>query len=129
MDALLTEYARVFQSRLNFVEETRCKTLLEEVNALAAATASPASQKFTRRSALLTTALERAEKAQGCETFEGQALDQQGLVQSGKVAVFGPMAMFASASGKGAGLLQQELNKSDPLNAPDELKLRSAVRP
>lgn len=69
---------------------------------------------FGRRSMLLTTALKRAEGALGGEVFEGRALDKQGRVQQGKVAVIGPVAMFADASGQTSGLLQQELNKTDP---------------
>ena len=114
VESLLTEYARAFRSRLNFIEEPRYKTLLEAVDAAAGASDLAPTERFSRRSVLLTTALDRAEKAQGGETFEGKALDKQGLVQSGKVVVFGPVSMFASSSGNAAGLLQQELNKADP---------------
>jgi biopolymer transport protein ExbB len=49
-------------------------------------------------------------------------------VQSGKVAVFGPVAVFASSSGSAAGLLQQELNKSDPTIAQLDPHLADASR-
>ena len=128
MDSLVTEYARAFRSRLNFIEEPRYKAVLEGVEAAAANADLTAKEKFTRRSVLLTTALQRAETAQGGESFEGQALDKQGLVQSGKVAVFGPVAVFASSSGSAAGLLQQELNKSDPTIAQLDPHLAAASR-
>lgn len=113
-DSLLTEYARGFRSRLNFVEEPRYAKVLDEVNTAGAAADLSGADKFTRRAVLLTTALERAQAAQGGELFEGAALDKKGLVQTGKVALVGPVAMFASSSGEVAGLLQQELNKADP---------------
>lgn len=128
IDSLLTEYSRAFRSRLNFVEEPRYQTMLEEVDKAAATVDWSAAEKASRRLVLLTTALQRAEKSQGGESFDGKALDKQGLVQSGKVAVFGPVAMFASASGSAAGLLQQELNKSDPTIAQLEPHLVDVSR-
>jgi len=128
IDSLVTEYARAFRSRLNFIEEPRYKAMLEGVDAAAAAADLTGKEKFTRRSVLLTTALQRAETAQGGESFEGKALDKQGLVQSGKVAVFGPVAVFASSSGSAAGLLQQELNKSDPTIAQLDPHLAAVSR-
>jgi biopolymer transport protein ExbB len=128
VDSLVTEYGRAFRSRLNFIEEPRYKALLEQVDATAASADLATLEKFTRRSALLTTALQRAEAVQGGETFDGKALDKQGLVQSGKVVVFGPVAMFSSSSGTSAGLLQQELNKSDPTIAQLEQPLIDASR-
>jgi biopolymer transport protein ExbB len=128
IDSLLTEYSRAFRSRLNFIEEPRYKDLLEAVDSAAAKSDLSPSEKFSRRSVLLNTALQRAESIQGGDSFEGRALDKQGLVQSGKVVVFGPVAMFASTSGTAAGLLQQELNKSDPTIAQLEAPLIAASR-
>lgn len=128
VDSLITEYARAFQSRLNFVEEPRYKLTLEQVDAAAASADLSARDKFARRSTLLTTALQRVEGVQGGETFEGKALDREGLLQSGRVAVFGPVALFAGTSGPAAGLLQQELNKADPTVAALDPKLVEASR-
>ncbi|MBC8095725.1 MAG: MotA/TolQ/ExbB proton channel family protein [Akkermansiaceae bacterium] len=128
VDSLVTEYAKAFRSRLNFIEEPRYQAMLEEVDMVAAKSDLAAQEKFTRRAVLLTTALQRAEATQGGETFEGKALDKQGLVQAGKVVVFGPVAMFASSSGPAAGLLQQELNKADPTIAQLEPNLIEASR-
>lgn len=128
IESLLTEYARAFRSRLNFIEEPRYKALLEEVEVAATKADLLPKDRFVARSALLTTAFQRAESAQGGEMFEGQALDRQGLVQSGKVAVFGPVAMFSSSSGEAAGLLQQELNKADPTIAQLDQRLSDASR-
>ncbi len=128
IDSLVTEYSRAFRSRINFIEEPRYKAMLEEVDNVAAKSDMVAKEKFSRRSVLFTTALQRAEAAQGGETFESKALDKRGLVQSGKVVVFGPVAMFASSSGNAAGLLQQELNKADPTIAQMDQPLMDASR-
>jgi biopolymer transport protein ExbB len=114
VDSLLSEYGRTLRSRLNFVEEPRYQGRFEAFEkAGASADASPA-EKFSQRSVLLATALERNQAALGGEVFEGSALDKTGMVQKGKVALVGPVGMFATASGAAAGLLQQELNKADP---------------
>ena len=127
-DSLVTEYARAFRSRLNFVEEPRYVAMLDAVDKAGASADLSAADKFTQRAVLLTTALQRAEAAQGGELIEAKALDKKGLVQSGKVALIGPVAMFAGASGGAAGLLQQELNKSDPTIAALDKSLEDASR-
>lgn len=127
-DSLVSEYARAFRSRLSFVEEPRYAKMLEGVDQVAAAADVSAADKFTQRAVLLTKALERAEGAQGGEIFEAKALDKQGLVQSGKVALIGPVAMFASTSGSSAGVLQQELNKADPTIAQLDPALEEVSR-
>jgi biopolymer transport protein ExbB len=129
VDSLLSEYARAFRSRLNFIEEPRYVAMFDAVDKAAAAAAdlSPA-ERFSQRSVLFETALKRNEAALGGELFEGKALDKQGRVQQGKVALIGPVAMFASTSGDTAGLLQQELNRADPTVVQVDKKLDEASR-
>jgi biopolymer transport protein ExbB len=113
IDSLLTEYARAFQARLHFVEEPRYAALFADLEKAAAPDLTPI-QRLDRRAALLTAALTRTEGGMGGELFEGKALDKRGLLQQGKVALIGPVAIFANAAGDVAGPLQQELNKADP---------------
>ncbi len=128
IDSLLSEYARAFRSRLNFIEEPRYASLFAAVERAAASADLSPAEKFSRRSVLLTTAVQRSEEALGGEIFEGQALDKQGRVQRGKVALIGPVAMFAGSSGGSAGLLQQELNKADPTVIQVDRNLDEASR-
>jgi biopolymer transport protein ExbB len=114
VESLLAEYVRAFRSRLTFAEEPRYAAGLDAVDKAAAAPDLTGADRFTRRAELLTTSLARAEKALGGEIFDGKALDKQGRVQTGKVALVGPVAMFAGPGPETAGLLQMELNKSDP---------------
>jgi biopolymer transport protein ExbB len=128
IDSLLTEYAKAFRSRLTFIEEPRYQALFEKIDQAAnAADLSPA-ERFSQRSELLATALKRTETALGGEIFDGKALDKQGRVQPGKVALIGPVAMFATASGGTAGLLQQELNRADPTIVTVDEKVSAANR-
>ena len=128
IDSLLTEYARAFRSRLSFVEEPRYVATFDAAEKAGASSDLAPAERFGRRSVLLTTALKRAEGALGGEVFEGRALDKQGRVQLGKVAVIGPVAMFADASGQTSGLLQQELNKTDPTVADVDKAIADASR-
>jgi biopolymer transport protein ExbB len=128
VDSLLSEYARAFRSRLNFVEEPRYQALFDSVDKAAASADLAPAERFSQRSVLLTSALKRVEGALGGELIEGKALDKQGRIQPGKVALVGPVAIFASASGDLAGPLQQELNKADPSVVPVDQSLNAAVR-
>ncbi len=114
VDALMTEYTRAFRSRLNFVEEPHYTSMLQAVEKAAVVPDLSGSERFKLRTELLTGALTRSENALGGEIFEGRALDKQGRSQVGKVALIGPVAMFAGPTDETAGLLQQELNKADP---------------
>jgi biopolymer transport protein ExbB len=128
IDALLTEYAKAFRSRLSFIEEPRHVAMFDAVEKAAVAADQTPAQRFAQRSVLLTTSLTRAEAALGGEIFEGRALDKQGRVQAGKVALIGPVAAFADASGQTAGLLQQVMNKNEPSVAEVDEVIANASR-
>lgn len=113
IDSLVTEYARSFRSRLNFIEEPRYAAMFEVVEKAGAAADKSVADKFAERTILFETSLQRNAGALGGEVFETKALDKQGRVTQGKAAVIGPVAMFAGASGDTAGLLQDVLNR-DP---------------
>jgi biopolymer transport protein ExbB len=114
VDSLLIEYTRAFHSRLNFVEEPRYQALFDGIEKASASADLTAAEKFSQRSALLEKSLDRAQEALGGELIEGRALDKQGKLQAGKVALVGPVAMFAGPAVESSGVLQLELNKADP---------------
>ncbi len=128
VDSLLSEYGRAFRSRLNFVEEPLYSALFDSIEKAVASADSAPAERFTSRSALLTTALKRTESVLGGEIIEGKALDKTGRVVPGKVALVGPVAMFAATPDGPAGLLQQELNKMDPTIAKLDAAIESASR-
>jgi biopolymer transport protein ExbB len=128
IDALLNEYARAFHSRLTFVEEPRFKSLFDSLEKAAGNADLSSAEKFSQRAVLLTSALQRAERALGGELLDGKALDKQGRLQQGKVALIGPVAMFASSAGETVGVLQQELNKADPTVVEVDRSQNAATR-
>ncbi|HXJ56713.1 MAG TPA: MotA/TolQ/ExbB proton channel family protein [Verrucomicrobiae bacterium] len=128
IDALLNEYARSFHSRLTFVEEPRFKALFDSLEKAAGNADLAPAEKFSQRAVLLTSALKRTEGALGGELLDGKALDKQGRLQQGKVALVGPVAMFASSEGETVGVLQQELNKADPTVVEVDRNQNAATR-
>ena len=128
IDALVSEYAKAFRSRLSFIEEPRYVAMFDAVDKAAVTPDLSPAQRFSQRTVLLTTSLTRAEAALGGEIFDGRALDQQGTVQKGKVALIGPVASFAASSGQTAGLLQQVMNKTDPSVADVDVAIANSSR-
>jgi biopolymer transport protein ExbB len=128
VESLLTEYTRAFRSRLNFVEEPRYQDLFTKLDAVAANADLPPVEVFSQRAELLIIALDRIGKVQGGELMDGRALDKQGFVQKGKVAIIGPIAIFAGERDDTVGLLQQELNRPDPTVFTADKKLIKETR-
>jgi biopolymer transport protein ExbB len=128
VDSLLGEYAKAFRSRLNFVEEPRYREVFERIEKAAAAPDLAPGERFGRRSEVLAESLQRAERALGGERIDGRALDKQGRVVTGGVALVGPVAVFAAGAGGVAGLLQQELNRTDPTIAQTDPAVIEASR-
>jgi biopolymer transport protein ExbB len=118
LDSLLTEYGRAFRSRVHLIEEPRLKPSFEGFDA---ATASPElgeAERLQKRSELILASLARLKLVAGGDRFEAQALGPSSVLEKGKVALFGPVALFASDQSAAVGLLQQELNKADPTVVP-----------
>ncbi|MBL9172475.1 MAG: MotA/TolQ/ExbB proton channel family protein [Verrucomicrobiales bacterium] len=128
VDSLLTEYSRAFRSRLNFAEEPRYLAVFQDVDKAAVAPDQTPAERLQRRFAILKTAIARGHDALGGEIIEGRALDRQGRVQQGKIALIGPVAMFADAAGTSSGMLQQELNKADPTVVAVSPEITTAAR-
>lgn len=128
IESLLGEYSKAFRSRLSFVEEPRYASALASFDKAAASPDLSPADRFQQRSSLLVTGLQRSEGALGGEILEGKALDKQGRVLPGKVALLGPVAVFASNAGDEAGVLQQELNKTDPTVVKADEKVKEACR-
>jgi biopolymer transport protein ExbB len=128
LDSLLTEYGRAFRSRVLLIEEQRLKPALE---AFDAATASPElgeAERLLKRSDIIRASLERIRLVAGGDRFEAQALGPSSVLEKGRVALFGPVALFASDQSAVVGLLQQELNKADPTVVPLSGDLAAAGR-
>jgi biopolymer transport protein ExbB len=128
LDSLLSEYGRAFRSRIHLIEDARLKPAF---SAFDAATDSPdlaGAERLHKRAEIIRASLDRIRAVTGGDRFEAQALGPSSVLEKGKVALFGPMALFASDQSSAVGLLQQELNKSDPTVVPLHGEIESAGR-
>lgn len=118
LDSLLTEYGRAFRSRVHLIEEQRLKPAFDAFDAATASQELGEAQRLARRAEILRASLDRLRAVIGGDRFEAQALGPSSVLEKGRVALFGPVALFASEQSPAVGLLQQELNKSDPTVVP-----------
>lgn len=128
LESLLAEYARSFRTRVHVIEEARFKDLLARVDQAAASPDLELPVKFERKAELLTASINRLKAAAGGETLAASALGPASKLEPGKVALFGPVALFAGDQSDTVGLVQQELNKADPTVFVLEAGLASGAR-
>lgn len=122
MSNLMNEYIRNFDTRVHPAEVQLYRDqALEALNATENPNLS-AEEKFDVQLGVIRLALDRVEKAFGGESFAGQALDPNNVVQDGKFALVGPIAMFSSSDQKFNGLAESQVNSALPavINIGDE---------
>lgn len=114
IDSLLAEYGRAFRTRLHVIEEPRYKSQLGAFESATASTEINPAARLAAKGELLKQSLVRLNTQFGGELFPAEVLGQTGKLEKGKVALLGPVAVFASESSPLVGVVQQELNKADP---------------
>ena len=128
LDSLLAEYARAFRTRTHVIEAERVRPMLDRVDAAAASLDLDADEKLARRAEMLEASIARLREVAGGTTFEASVLGPRGQIEKGRVALVGPVAVFASDQSDATGLVQQELNKADPSLFQLSPELSSGVR-
>lgn len=112
--SLLDEYARSFEGRVHPSEIERYQSAMEAaLQAPQNKDLSP-TQKFDRQIALVETSATRLQSLIGGTRFEGAAVNAQGVVDKGRFALIGPVALFASSDGRTAGLALPRSGSSKP---------------
>lgn len=114
LEALLGEYLRAFETRIHISEVERLKPAIDSAKAAGGATELRADQRIERQMALLTASLDRLERSVGGEIFSGKALSPKGRLESGKYALVGPVALFASEQSDAAGYAELQLGSPEP---------------
>lgn len=112
--SLLDEYARTFEGRVHSSEVDRYKATVEAALLAPQNKDLDPTQKFDRQLALVETSATRLGGLIGGTRFEGSAVDSQGVVDQGRFALVGPVALFASADGRTAGLALSRSGSSKP---------------
>ncbi|HVR35389.1 MAG TPA: MotA/TolQ/ExbB proton channel family protein [Methylomirabilota bacterium] len=113
LTSLLSEYARVFETRVHISQLDRYQPLIRE--SLSAIEnpdlASPA--RFDRQLSVIDASLERLNGLIGGDTFEGKALSPDGVLEEGRFALVGPLGFFANGRGTTAGLASLPVNSAE----------------
>ncbi len=113
LEALLGEYLRGFETRIHISEGPRFQEVLDAAKGAAAAADLTEAQRLERQTALLTASLDRIERVTGGELFAGKALSPAGRLESGRFALLGPVALFASDQSAAVGLADLQLGSAD----------------
>jgi biopolymer transport protein ExbB len=114
VEALLGEYLRGFETRIHISEVERYRDAIDTAKSAVAAADLTEAQKIERQMALLGAALGRIETVTGGETFAGKALSPQGRLETGRFALLGPLALFASDQSDAAGVAELQLGSPEP---------------
>ena len=104
ISSLLDEYARGFETTLHVGERPRVAQVLEAAKQASQEKDLTPQERSNRQFALLKTSISRLEEMLGGTRFPGQAVDSGGTMTQGTFAVIGPVALFAGAAGKAAGV-------------------------
>ncbi|MBI1368389.1 MAG: hypothetical protein GC162_07010 [Planctomycetes bacterium] len=115
---LLSEYSRNFESGMHIAELQRYAAPIKEAKLAVENTALSEQDIFKVQAALLATSLDRIEDALGGSRFDGKAVDATGIVQHGKFALVGPVALFVSEDGTHVGSAEQRLGSLEPAVIP-----------
>ncbi len=127
ISALLDEYTRTFESKINVSELQYCGKAVETARQAAENTTLAMPEKFTRQVALVRVSLKRLFDVSGGMLFPGVGVDLQGAVVEGRFAVIGPVALFCAKAGGAAGLAIPQSGSANPMIRPLEGSLQDGI--
>ena len=113
--SLLDEYARTFEGRIHASEIERYKPVVEAALQAPQNKDLSAAQKVDLQLALADASAKRLEELIGGSRFAGSAVDPQGIIEKGKFALIGPVALFSTDDGLSAGFALPQGGSSKPV--------------
>ena len=111
--SLLDEFARSFETRIDYSETQRYAASAEEARLALDDPNISDAERFDKQIDVLSVALDRLEQLVGGYTFDGRALTPQGEIEDGTFAVFGPTVYFASKQSALTGVTYNKLNAAE----------------
>lgn len=111
---LLSEYVRVFETRIHISEVQEYSGLIDASKSASANADLGLVEKSNQQVSLLNGALDRLERLMGGDSFDGHALSPGGVLEQGKFVVVGPVSVFSSSESDSAGLAQLRLGSAEP---------------
>ena len=109
---LLEEYIRRFETRIHASEKEQYQSIVKTARETNENPSSPAESVFTGQLIVVQAALDRLGNLLGGHTYDGTALNAEGIAERGKFAMIGPLVVFAGNDGK-AGLAEQLRGSTD----------------
>lgn len=111
---LLSEYARLFESRIHISETAAYQETINDAQASSQNQDLSISEKLDRQLAMVEIGLNRVESLSGGHIFPGKALSQTGVFEDGKFLIAGPVCVFASNTSDSAGVADVQLGSPEP---------------
>lgn len=124
---LFDEYARSFEGRVHVSEMQRYGPTVEAALQAPQNKDLSMAEKFSQQCGLVEASIGRIEGLIGGVRFSGNAVDPQGIVETGKFALIGPVALFSADSGAVAGLALPQTGSSKPAVRPLEPALSASM--
>jgi biopolymer transport protein ExbB len=126
---LLDEYVRQLETRVHVTELQRYGEQFEAARLAPENSAATPAEVFGIQTAVVETSLDRLLELVGGTSFPGKAVGEDGLVREVDFALFGPVALYATRDGSGAGLAEQRLGSLEPnMVLLDEPRLTADAR-
>jgi len=114
IERMLEEYLTKFESRIHLAEDQKYKPELSKLRIALSEETGDAAARFEYYKKALELGIERQLESFGGYVFTGKAIDSEGTVQSGEVAVIGPAAYFVTNDAARGGLLRFHSGTIEP---------------
>lgn len=114
VSGLFSEYVQSFETRIHVSEAKRYEAIIDEAKAAAANRDLAFIDKMRAQAALLDASLDRIERLMGGDSFEGQAISPNGVLEQGKFVLVGPISVFSSEESENGGLARLQLGSPEP---------------
>ncbi|MGB0578388.1 MAG: MotA/TolQ/ExbB proton channel family protein [Limisphaerales bacterium] len=112
----LAEFGHFLETKIHISELRQYEDAIEQAESVVEDVNLSPRERLEKQLALLDRAANRVGELMGGQTFEGEALSDDGELEQGRFALAGPIAVFAGNGN--AGIAQLEVNTLDPVLIP-----------
>ena len=116
--SLMGDYIQRFETQIHICEVQLYRDQLRKAREVQDDPSLSDDEKLMRQVEVVETALARVERLTGGDLFKGSALSSEKVLQEGKFALIGPIALFSSNDGASAGLVVLETGSPEPTVIP-----------
>lgn len=115
---LFSEYNRNFESRLHVSEIQRYREDIDAARLAPENTNLSPAEVYEAQARIVDLSLARLVELGGGTTFEGSAIDADGIVREGRFVLLGPSAIFRSEDGSIVGTASLQVGSSEAVIQP-----------